>query len=52
MEMRLSAVLQALEAWGYCQGFFNGGDPLETSLSSVLGIACASTTPAGDRAIS
>ncbi|MGE3622365.1 MAG: type IV secretion protein IcmB [Bdellovibrionales bacterium] len=45
METRLSSVLQALEAWGYCQASFNGGDPLETALSSVLGIACASTAP-------
>ncbi|HEU0118754.1 MAG TPA: type IV secretion protein IcmB, partial [Alphaproteobacteria bacterium] len=46
MEMRLGAVTQAVEAWGYCQVSSTGGDPLETSLSSVLGIACASTAPA------
>jgi intracellular multiplication protein IcmB len=46
LEMRLGAVTQALEAWGYCQASSAGGDPLETSLSSVLGIACASTAPA------
>ena len=46
LEMRLGAVTQAVEAWGYCQASSAGGDPLETALSSVLGIACASTAPA------
>lgn len=46
IEMRIGAVTQALEAWGYCQASSAGGDPLETSLSSALGIACASTAPA------
>ena len=46
LEMRLGAVTQAVEAWGYCQASSAGGDPLETSLSSALGIACASTAPA------
>ena len=46
MEARLGAVTQALEAWGYCQASSAGGDPLETALSSALGIACASTAPA------
>jgi intracellular multiplication protein IcmB len=46
METRLGAVTQAVEAWGYCQASSNGGDPLEASLSSALGIACASTAPA------
>lgn len=46
MEMRIGAVTQAIEAWGYCQASSAGGDPLQTSLSSVLGIACASTAPA------
>lgn len=46
METRLGAVTQAVEAWGYCQASSSGGDPLETTLSSVLGIACASTAPA------
>jgi intracellular multiplication protein IcmB len=45
METRLSSVLQAVEAWGYSQATFHGGDPLEATLSSVLGIACASTAP-------
>jgi intracellular multiplication protein IcmB len=46
IESRLGAVTQAIEAWGYCQASSAGGDPLETSLSSALGIACASTAPA------
>jgi intracellular multiplication protein IcmB len=46
LETRLSAVTQALESWGYCQASSAGGDPLETTLSSALGIACASTAPA------
>jgi intracellular multiplication protein IcmB len=46
MENRLSVLTQAIEAWGYCQASSAGGDPLEAALSSVLGIACASTAPA------
>ncbi|MER2520780.1 MAG: type IV secretion protein IcmB [Bdellovibrionales bacterium] len=46
LETRIGAVTQALEAWGYCQASSAGGDPLETTLSSALGIACASTAPA------
>lgn len=46
IETRLGALTQALEAWGYCQASSAGGDPLEASLSSALGIACASTAPA------
>jgi intracellular multiplication protein IcmB len=46
LETRLGAVTQAIEAWGYCQASSAGGDPLETTLSSALGIACASTAPA------
>ncbi len=46
LEARLGALTQAIEAWGYCQASSAGGDPLETSLSSALGIACASTAPA------
>jgi intracellular multiplication protein IcmB len=45
IDIRLGAVTQALESWGYCQASSAGGDPLETCLSSVLGIACASTAP-------
>ena len=46
VETRLAALTQALEAWGYCQASSAGGDPLATAMSSVLGIACASTAPA------
>jgi intracellular multiplication protein IcmB len=46
LENRLAALTQSLEAWGYCQGSSAGGDPLETALSSALGIACSSTAPA------
>ncbi len=46
IDTRLAALTQALEAWGYCQASSAGGDPLETVLSSALGIACASTAPA------
>ncbi|MGE4351894.1 MAG: type IV secretion protein IcmB [Bdellovibrionales bacterium] len=46
VEMRLAAVTQALEAWGYCQASSAGGDPLETVLSSALGVSCSSTAPA------
>jgi intracellular multiplication protein IcmB len=45
IDMRLAALTQALEAWGYCQGSSAGGDPLETVMSSALGVACASTAP-------
>ncbi|MDD2324791.1 MAG: type IV secretion protein IcmB [Alphaproteobacteria bacterium] len=45
VEVRLAALTQALEAWGYCQASSAGGDPLESVLSSTLGIACASTAP-------
>ncbi|MDD3288891.1 MAG: type IV secretion protein IcmB [Alphaproteobacteria bacterium] len=46
MESRLAVLTQALEAWGYCQASSSGGDPLETVMSSALGVACASTAPA------
>jgi intracellular multiplication protein IcmB len=46
LETRLGAVTQALEAWGYCQATSAGGDPLQTVMSSALGVACASTAPA------
>jgi len=45
IETRLSTIVQALEAWGYCQASFVSGDPLETVMSSAVGIACASTAP-------
>ena len=46
LETRMSAVTQAVEAWGYCQASSAGGDPLEMVMSSALGVACASTAPA------
>lgn len=46
MGVRLSGLTQAVEAWGYCQASSAGGDPLETVLSSALGISCSSTAPA------
>lgn len=45
METRLAALTQSVESWGYCQASSAGGDPLECTLSSALGIACASTAP-------
>lgn len=45
LETRASSLLQALEAWGYCQGSSAVGDPLEGVMSSALGVACASTAP-------
>lgn len=45
LESRLGALTQAVEAWGYCQASSAGGDPLDVVMSSVLGIACASTAP-------
>jgi intracellular multiplication protein IcmB len=46
LDSRLSALTQAIEAWGYCQASSAVGDPLQGVLSSALGIACASTAPA------
>ena len=46
IETRLSALTQALESWGYCQATSAGGDPLQTVMSSAMGVACASTAPA------
>lgn len=45
LETRASALTQAMESWGYCQASSAGGDPLECTMSSALGIACASTAP-------
>ena len=45
LEMRLGALTQAVEAWGYCQASSAGGDPLDVVMSSALGIACGSTAP-------
>ncbi len=46
MEIRIAALTQAIEAWGYCQASSAGGDPLAVVMSSALGTACASTAPA------
>ena len=45
LEDRLSALVQAVESWGYCQVSQNIGDPLDAVMSSAMGIACASTAP-------
>jgi intracellular multiplication protein IcmB len=46
LETRASALMQALESWGYCQASSAVGDPLEGVMSSAMGVACASTAPA------
>ncbi|MEA1938871.1 MAG: type IV secretion protein IcmB [Pseudomonadota bacterium] len=46
LEERVAGLVQAVEAWGYCQVSQIAGDPLEGVMSSALGIACASTAPA------
>ena len=40
-------LMQAFESWGQCQVTQIIGDPVEGVMSSALGIACASTAPAG-----
>ena len=47
LEERLSNLVQGVESWGYCQVSQLSGDPLECIMSSVPGIACASTAPPG-----
>lgn len=46
MEDRAAVLTQALESWGYCQVSQVSGDPLDEVMSSVPGIACASSAPA------
>ncbi len=46
LEDRISVLMQAVESWGYCQVSNVIGDPLESVMSSAMGIACASTAPA------
>lgn len=46
LEDRISVLMQAAESWGYCQVSNIVGDPLESVLSSAMGVACASTAPA------
>ncbi len=47
LEERLSILSQSVESWGYCQVSNVTGDPLDCVMSTALGIACASTAPAG-----
>lgn len=44
---RLSVLLQAVEAWGYCQVSEFSGDPLDCVMSSAMGIHCAGSAPTG-----
>lgn len=46
LEDRISVLMQAAESWGYCQVSNIVGDPLESVMSSAMGIGCASTAPA------
>lgn len=46
MEDRAAVLTQALESWGYSQVSTVSGDPLDEVMSSVPGIACASSAPA------
>ncbi|NQZ13750.1 MAG: type IV secretion protein IcmB [Alphaproteobacteria bacterium] len=43
---RLSNLIQAVESWGYCQVSEFSGDPLDSVMSSAMGIHCAGTAPA------
>ncbi|NDC56604.1 MAG: type IV secretion protein IcmB, partial [Alphaproteobacteria bacterium] len=45
VESRLASLTQAAESWGYCQVTSATGDPLEATMTSALGVACASTAP-------
>jgi intracellular multiplication protein IcmB len=45
IEERSAVLIQALESWGYAQVSQVSGDPLDEVMSSVPGIACASTAP-------
>ncbi len=45
LETRLSTLVQSVESWGYCQVSEFSGDPLESVMSSALGIHCAGTAP-------
>lgn len=46
VEDRLSNLVQSIESWGYCQVSEFSGDPLDSVMSSALGIHCAGTAPA------
>jgi len=45
MQDRLSNLIQAVESWGYCQVSEFSGDPLDSVMSSAMGIHCAGTAP-------
>jgi len=45
MQDRLSNLVQSVESWGYCQVSEFSGDPLDTVMSSAMGIHCAGTAP-------
>ncbi len=47
LDEQASALMSAFESWGQCQVSQIMGDPVEGIMSSALGIACASTAPAG-----
>ena len=45
IEDRLSNLVQSIESWGYCQVSEFSGDPLDSVMSSAMGIHCAGTAP-------
>ena len=45
IEDRLADLVQTLESWGYCQVSEFSGDPLESVMSSAMGVHCAGTAP-------
>lgn len=47
IDEQAAILMQAMESWGQCQVSQQIGDPVEGIMSSALGIACASTAPAG-----
>lgn len=46
IEDYVSVLLSAVESWGYCQVSNRTGDPLESLMSSAMGVSCTSTSPA------
>jgi intracellular multiplication protein IcmB len=47
LDRRVAELVEAMDAWGECQGSPDTGDPLEGVLSSALGMHARSTAPAG-----
>ncbi len=47
IQKQLSTLIQTVESWGYCQASDFSGDPLDSVMSSALGIQCSSTAPSG-----